>query len=61
MKGEVAMYPEEIFSLLMLIVAVLAAAIIVSSVRSYWRKIRVGPRLASGDVSPSWFRPLVRG
>jgi hypothetical protein len=53
------MYPEQIFSLLMLIVAVLAAAMIVSSVRFYWRKLRAGARLAS-DVSPSWFRPLVR-
>ena len=61
MKGEVAMYPEHIFTLLMLIVAVLAAAIVVSSVRSYWRKLRAGPRVASGDVGPSWFRPLVRG
>ena len=61
MKGEVAMYPEHIFTLLMLIVAVLAAAIVVSSVRSYWRKLRAGPRLVSGDVGPSWFRPLVRG
>jgi uncharacterized membrane protein (DUF106 family) len=60
MKGEVAMYPEQIFSLLMLIVAVLVAAIIVSTVRSYWHKLLTDPRLASGDVSPSWFRPLVR-
>jgi hypothetical protein len=54
------MYPEQIFSLLMLIIAGLPAAIIASSVRSYWRKLRAGPRLASGDVGPSWFRPLVR-
>jgi hypothetical protein len=55
------MSPEQIFCLLMVIVAVLASALIVSSVRSYWRTLRAGPRLASGDVSPSWFRPLVRG
>jgi hypothetical protein len=61
MKGEVAMYPEQIFCLLMLIVAVLAIALFVGSVRSYRRKLRAGPHLASGDVGPSWFRPLVRG
>ena len=55
------MYLEHIFCLLMLIVAVLAAAIIVSSARSYRRELRAGPRLASGDVGPSWFWPLVRG
>jgi hypothetical protein len=54
------MSQEQVFGLLMLIVAVLEAAIIVSSVWSYWLKLRAGPRLASGDVSPSWFRPLVR-
>jgi len=54
------MYPEQIFTLLMLIVAVLATALLVGSVRSYWRKLRAGPRLPSGDVGPSWFRPLVR-
>jgi hypothetical protein len=54
------MYAEQIFTLLMLIVAVLATALVVGSVRSYWRKLHAGPRLASGDVSPSWFRPLVR-
>jgi hypothetical protein len=55
------MSPEQIFSLLMLIVAVLAVALVVGSVRSYWRTLRAGPRSASGDVSPSWFRPLLRG
>ena len=55
------MSPEQIFSLLMLIVAVLAVALVVGSVRSYWRKLRAGPHLASGDVGPSWYRPLVRG
>jgi hypothetical protein len=55
------MYPELIFTLLMLIVAVLTVALVVGSVQSYWRKLRAGPRLASGDVGPSWFRPLVRG
>jgi hypothetical protein len=61
MKGEVTMYPEQIFTLLILVFAVLAAALVVGSVRSHWRKLRAGPRLASGDVGPSWFRPLVRG
>jgi hypothetical protein len=61
LKGEVAMYPEQIFTLLILIVAFLAAALVVGSVRSYWRELRAGPRLASSDVGPSWFRPLVRG
>ena len=51
----------QIFTLLMLIVAALATAFIVGSVRSYWRKLRAGPRPASGDVGPSWYRPLVRG
>jgi hypothetical protein len=51
------MSQEQVFGLLMLIVAVLVAAIIVSSVWSYWLKLRAGPRLASGDVSPSgrWY------
>jgi hypothetical protein len=53
------MFPDQFFSLLILIVAVSAAALVVGSVRSYWRKLRAGPRLASG-VSPPWFRPLVR-
>ena len=55
------MYSEQIFILLILVVAVLAAALVVGSVRSYWRKLRAGPRLTSGDVGPSWYRPLVRG
>ena len=55
------MYPEQIFTLLILVFAVLAAALVVGSVRSYRRKLRAGPHLASGDVGPSWFRPLVRG
>jgi hypothetical protein len=38
------MYAEQIFTLLMLIVAVLATALVVGSVRSYWRKLRAGPR-----------------
>ena len=54
------MSQEQVFSLLMLIVAVLVAAIIVSTVWSYWLKLRAGPRLDSGEVNPSWFRPLVR-
>jgi hypothetical protein len=55
------MYPEQIFSLLMLIVAVLATALVVGNVRSYWRRLRAGPRLAGGDVGQSWYWPLVRG
>jgi hypothetical protein len=54
------MYAEQIFTLLMLIVVVLATALVVGSVRSYWRKLRAGPRVTSDDLSPSWFRPLVR-
>jgi hypothetical protein len=54
------MAPEQLFGLLLLVVATLATAIIASSMRSYWRKLRAGPHLVSGEVSPSWFRPLVR-
>jgi hypothetical protein len=54
------MYAEQIFTLLMLIVAALATALVAGSVRSYWRKLRAGPRFASGQVSASWFQPLVR-
>jgi hypothetical protein len=34
------MYAEQIFNLLMLIVAALATALVAGSVRSYWRKLR---------------------
>jgi hypothetical protein len=54
------MPPEQLFGLLLLIVAALATAIIVSSMRSYWHKLRAGPHFVSGEVSPSWFWPLVR-
>jgi hypothetical protein len=50
MKGSVAMYPEQIFCLLVLIAAGLAIAFVVGSVRSYWRKLRVGPRFAPDDA-----------
>jgi hypothetical protein len=39
------MYPEQIFTLLMLIVSVLATACVVGSVRSYRHKLRADPRL----------------
>jgi hypothetical protein len=44
------MYPEQIFTLLMLIVAVLATAPVVGSVRSYCYKLRAGPRRALDDA-----------
>jgi hypothetical protein len=40
-ESKIAMYLDQIFTLLMLIVAVLAAALVVGSVRSYWRRLRV--------------------
>ena len=53
------MYEEQIFTMLMLIVAVLAMALVVGSVRSYWRKLRADPRFASGGVqAPRGSRPL---
>jgi hypothetical protein len=39
------MHSDQIFTLLMLIVAVLATALVVGSVLSYWHKLRAGPRL----------------
>jgi hypothetical protein len=54
------MSPENIFTLLMLIVAALAVALTVGSVWSYWRQIRIGPRVTGSDVGSSWYRPLVR-
>jgi hypothetical protein len=44
------MYSDQIFTLLMLIVAVLTVALVAGSVRSYWRKLRAGPRLAPDDA-----------
>lgn len=44
------MYPEQFFTLLMLIVAVLATALVIGSVRSYWHKLRACPRLAPDDA-----------
>ena len=55
------MSPEQIFSLLMLIVAVLAVALVVGSVRPHWRNLCAGLRPDGAEVSASWFRPLVRG
>jgi hypothetical protein len=54
------MSPEQVFTLIILIVAALAVAFTVGSVRSYWRQIRIGPRVTGGDVGSSWYRPLVR-
>jgi hypothetical protein len=42
--------PGADFTLLMLIVAVSATALVVGSVRSYWHKLRAGPRLAPDDA-----------
>jgi hypothetical protein len=53
------MPPERVFALLMLIVGALAGAL-AGSVRSYWRRMSTGHRVAGGDVGSSWFRPLVR-
>jgi hypothetical protein len=54
------MYSEHVFGLLLLIVAALAVALTVGSLRSYWRQMRSGPRVTGGDVGASWYRPLVR-
>jgi hypothetical protein len=55
------MYPERIFTLLMLILAVLTTALVVGSVRSYWRKLRAGPRLAPDNAPPRADVVLVAG
>jgi hypothetical protein len=49
---------EQVFGLLLLIVAALAVVLTVR--RSYWRQMRSGPRVIGGDVGSSWYRPLVR-
>ena len=49
------MYQEQIYNLLMLIVAVLAMALVVGSVRSYWRKLRAGPRMPVAKSAPPGF------
>jgi hypothetical protein len=54
------MSPEQVFTLLIVVVAAVAVALIVGSVRSYWRHIRTGPRVTGSEVGSSWYRPLVR-
>ena len=54
------MSSEQIFGLFLLIVAAVAVAVTIRSVRSHWRHMRTGARVIGGDVGSSWYRPLVR-
>jgi hypothetical protein len=54
------MSSEQVFGLLLLIVAALAVVLTVRSLRSYRRQLRSGRYVFGGDVGSSWYRPLVR-
>jgi hypothetical protein len=54
------MSSEQVFGLLLLIVAALAIVLMVRSLRSYWRQMRSSPHVIGSDVGSSWYRPLVR-
>jgi hypothetical protein len=54
------MSSEQVFCLLLLIVAAFAVVLTVRSLRFYWRQVRSGPHVTDGDVGSSWYRPLVR-
>jgi hypothetical protein len=54
------MSSEQVFGLLLLIVAALAVVFTVRSLRPHWRQLRSGPRVIGGDVGSFWYRPLVR-
>jgi hypothetical protein len=53
------MSPEQIFGLLLLIIAALAVVLTVRSLWSLFRPMR-DPHINGGDVGSSWYRPLVR-
>jgi hypothetical protein len=54
------MSSEQIFGLLLLVVAVFAVVLTLRSLRSYSRQMRSGLRGIGSDVGSSWYRPLVR-
>jgi hypothetical protein len=54
------MSSEQVFGLLLLVVAAFAVVLTLGSLRSYSRQMRRGLRAVSGDVGSSWYRPLVR-